>query len=90
MASGLAHQQHSHSQLRQTEDLILSEPVVADLDGGDMEEVDYESLPTSRLSTHLLAGGLAGMMEHCCMYPVDCVKVGGWYCMALSSVWDSV
>ncbi len=86
MASGLAHQQHSHSQLRQTEDLIPNEPVFAD--GGDMEEVDYESLPTSRLSTHLLAGGLAGMMEHCCMYPVDCVKVGRRYSMALSSVWS--
>ena len=41
----------------------------------EMEEVDYESLPTERLSAHLLAGAAAGMMEHCAMYPVDCVKV---------------
>lgn len=40
-----------------------------------MEEVDYESLPTGRLSAHLCAGAAAGMMEHCAMYPVDCVKV---------------
>lgn len=39
-----------------------------------MEEVDYESLPTERLSAHLCAGAAAGMMEHCAMYPVDCVK----------------
>ena len=39
------------------------------------EEPDYESLPTNKLSAHLLAGGVAGMMEHCFMYPVDCIKV---------------
>lgn len=41
----------------------------------ELSEVDYESLPTDRLSAHLLAGGAAGIMEHCVMYPVDCVKV---------------
>ena len=41
----------------------------------NMEEVDYESLPTDKLLPHLLAGGAAGVMEHCTMYPVDCVKV---------------
>lgn len=41
----------------------------------DMGEVDYESLPTEKLSAHLIAGGAAGIMEHCFMYPVDCVKV---------------
>ena len=40
-----------------------------------MDEVDYESLPTDRLSAHLVAGAAAGVMEHCVMYPVDCVKV---------------
>lgn len=40
----------------------------------NMEEVDYESLPTDKLLPHLLAGGAAGVMEHCTMYPVDCVK----------------
>ncbi|EDO49303.1 predicted protein [Nematostella vectensis] len=39
-----------------------------------MEDSDYESLPTERVSVHLLAGGAAGVMEHCVMYPVDCVK----------------
>ena len=43
----------------------------------NMEEVDYESLPTDKLLPHLLAGGAAGVMEHCTMYPVDCVKVMG-------------
>lgn len=42
----------------------------------DMGEVDYESLPTNNLRHHLLAGAMAGMMEHCFVYPVDCVKVG--------------
>lgn len=41
----------------------------------DMEEFDYESLPTDKLLPHLIAGGAAGIMEHCAMYPVDCVKV---------------
>lgn len=41
----------------------------------EMEELDYESLPTEKLSIHLCAGAAAGMMEHCAMYPVDCVKV---------------
>lgn len=45
------------------------------LDTPGMEEVDYESLPTGRLSVHLCAGAAAGVMEHCAMYPVDCVKV---------------
>lgn len=40
-----------------------------------MGEVDYESLPTEKLTAHLFAGGAAGIMEHCVMYPVDCVKV---------------
>ena len=45
-----------------------------------MEDSDYEDLPTERVSVHLIAGGLAGMMEHCVMYPVDCVKVGKLFC----------
>lgn len=40
-----------------------------------MEDDEYENLPTERMSVHLIAGGMAGMMEHCVMYPVDCVKV---------------
>ncbi|XP_064600033.1 mitoferrin-2-like [Liolophura sinensis] len=35
----------------------------------------YESLPTdSTMGTHMVAGAAAGVMEHCVMYPIDCVK----------------
>ncbi|XP_068606993.1 mitoferrin-2-like [Brachionichthys hirsutus] len=38
-------------------------------------EMDYEGLPRGvASSTHMLAGSVAGVMEHCLMYPVDCVK----------------
>ena len=40
-----------------------------------MGEAEYESLPTNKLSVHMLAGGAAGVAEHCIVYPVDCVKV---------------
>lgn len=39
-------------------------------------EIDYEGLPQGvATSTHMLAGAVAGIMEHCLMYPIDCVKV---------------
>ena len=39
-------------------------------------EIDYEGLPQgAATSTHMLAGAVAGIMEHCLMYPIDCVKV---------------
>ncbi|MEQ2253640.1 hypothetical protein ILYODFUR_034393 [Ilyodon furcidens] len=39
-------------------------------------EIDYEGLPQGAASsTHMLAGAVAGVMEHCLMYPIDCVKV---------------
>lgn len=39
-------------------------------------EIDYEGLPQGvATSTHMLAGSVAGIMEHCLMYPIDCVKV---------------
>ncbi|XP_029283196.1 mitoferrin-2-like [Cottoperca gobio] len=38
-------------------------------------EIDYEGLPQgAATSTHMLAGSVAGIMEHCVMYPIDCVK----------------
>ncbi|XP_074641092.1 mitoferrin-1-like [Tubulanus polymorphus] len=41
----------------------------------DMEGDEYESLPTTTsVKTHMMAGALAGIMEHSVMYPVDCVK----------------
>ena len=37
---------------------------------------DYESLPESlHPAIHMAAGALAGVGEHCVMYPVDVVKV---------------
>jgi len=40
-----------------------------------MEFDEYESLPaTSTVLTHMSAGAMAGMMEHCVMYPLDYVK----------------
>lgn len=36
---------------------------------------DYETLPTTNVSTHMTAGAFAGVMEHCVMYPLDSVKV---------------
>lgn len=43
-----------------------------------MEGEDYESLPSgASLGTHMLAGAVAGIMEHSVMYPVDSVKVRG-------------
>lgn len=40
-----------------------------------MDESEYESLPTENFRVHLIAGGFAGVMEHCAMYPIDFVKV---------------
>lgn len=36
---------------------------------------EYESLPTTSVSTNMSAGALAGVLEHCVMYPLDSVKV---------------
>ncbi|XP_060806934.1 mitoferrin-1 isoform X2 [Amyelois transitella] len=36
---------------------------------------DYEALPTNQnFTTHMTAGAIAGVMEHCIMYPLDSVK----------------
>ncbi|KFV65262.1 Mitoferrin-1, partial [Dryobates pubescens] len=43
--------------------------------GQPMESEDYESLPSgASLGTHMMAGAVAGIMEHTVMYPVDSVK----------------
>lgn len=37
---------------------------------------EFDSLPESYpFVTHLLAGALAGISEHCVMYPIDNIKV---------------
>ena len=42
---------------------------------------DYESLPESmHPAVHMVAGALAGIGEHCVMYPVDVVKVNRSIC----------
>lgn len=44
-------------------------------EGGRVPELEYEALPEgSTVTTHMMAGAVAGIMEHCLMYPVDCVK----------------
>lgn len=35
---------------------------------------DYETLPTTNVLSHMTAGAIAGIMEHCVMYPLDSVK----------------
>ncbi|XP_026866053.2 mitoferrin-2 isoform X3 [Electrophorus electricus] len=41
----------------------------------EMSEPDYEGLPRgASTSTYMLAGAVAGIMEHCLMFPIDCVK----------------
>lgn len=38
-------------------------------------DIDYEGLPQgAATSTHMLAGSVAGIGEHCLMFPIDCVK----------------
>lgn len=42
----------------------------------DASEPEYEGLPQgASTSTHMFAGAVAGIMEHCLMFPIDCVKV---------------
>lgn len=36
---------------------------------------DYEQLPTPSILTNMIAGGAAGILEHCVMYPMDSIKV---------------
>ncbi|TRY84090.1 hypothetical protein DNTS_008935 [Danionella cerebrum] len=41
----------------------------------ELSEPDYEGLPRgASTSTYMLAGAVAGIMEHCLMFPIDCVK----------------
>lgn len=45
------------------------------LSPADMNKDEYESLPTNSVAVHMTAGAVAGIMEHCVMYPFDSVKV---------------
>lgn len=65
-----------------------------------IEEVeDWESLPESfPASVHLSAGALAGIAEHCILYPIDTVKtrmqvlppIGGEANKTFSTVYRSI
>ncbi|CAF1112817.1 unnamed protein product [Didymodactylos carnosus] len=47
---------------------------------------DYESLPeTMHPTVHAAAGALAGIGEHCIMYPIDVVKVRGMHIVAIAA-----
>ncbi|XP_055611332.1 mitoferrin [Uranotaenia lowii] len=39
-----------------------------------MNPDEYEQLPTTSVATNMTAGAIAGVMEHCVMYPLDSVK----------------
>ena len=45
---------------------------------------DYESLPTNSVAVHMTAGAVAGIMEHCVMYPFDSVKVSSAHTLSSS------
>lgn len=47
-----------------------------------MNADDYETLPTDSIGTHMTAGAIAGIMEHCVMYPLDSVKVSISRCLS--------
>lgn len=40
---------------------------------------EYETIPSSNVTDHMMAGAIAGIMEHCVMYPLDSVKVSVWW-----------
>lgn len=39
-----------------------------------MNHDDYEQLPSTSVATNMTAGAIAGVLEHCIMYPLDSVK----------------
>lgn len=46
-----------------------------------MDFDEYESLPTADVGVHMTAGAVAGIMEHCVMFPIDSVKVSLLACL---------
>lgn len=62
------------TELNATESTNMSR--ARELSAKGSNDLEYEALPEgSTVTTHMLAGAVAGIMEHCLMYPVDCVKV---------------
>lgn len=57
--------------------LAMKVPSLHQQQAPHVEEHDYESLPANyNFTTHMMAGAIAGLMEHSSMYAVDSVKVG--------------
>ncbi|KAF0305797.1 Mitoferrin-2 [Amphibalanus amphitrite] len=40
----------------------------------ELEVIDYESLPTTSTTVQMAGGAVAGVLEHCIVYPLDSVK----------------
>lgn len=43
--------------------------------GVEAAEIDYEYIPTTNNHVNMLAGAIAGIAEHCLIYPLDLIKV---------------
>ena len=53
-----------------------------------MEFDEYESLPTGDVGIHMTAGAVAGIMEHCVMFPIDSVKVSFLTFKVVFNAWE--
>lgn len=47
---------------------------------------DYEQLSTPSVATNMTAGAIAGVLEHCVMYPLDSVKVKIHFFLSIISI----
>lgn len=57
----------------------------------EIPEPNYEGLPQgASTSTYMLAGAVAGIMEHCLMFPIDCVKVNCGFRATNRPIWKNV
>lgn len=54
---------------------LRPDEINADMLAADPEMSTANTTQTVKLETYIMAGAAAGIMEHCVMYPVDCVKV---------------
>eukprot|EP00112_Aurelia_sp_Birch-Aquarium-sp1_P018639 Seg447.3 transcript_id=Seg447.3/GoldUCD/mRNA.D3Y31 product=Mitoferrin-1 protein_id=Seg447.3/GoldUCD/D3Y31 len=53
---------------------LRPDEINADMLAADPEISTANTTQTVKLETYIMAGAAAGIMEHCVMYPVDCVK----------------
>ena len=54
---------------------LRPDEINADMLAAEPEISTANTTETVKLETYIMAGAAAGIMEHCLMYPVDCVKV---------------